>query len=134
MDDHGRAAVSGRVVDPGLDVAGILLGCPACLVEWIGDAVLPDDAVRRAGERMAFLGPGRSVDAHEAEALGVIARVGVMDVEIDICTAGVCSRAGYCGHRWRLAGDGEVIAFDPDRADVNRRERVRQDLELDWVG
>src|SRR5207249_9480934 len=39
VDHHRRAAVSGRVVDPGLDVAAGLLGRPASLVERIGDDV-----------------------------------------------------------------------------------------------
>jgi hypothetical protein len=83
MDGHKRTAVSGRVIDPGLDVTGILLGCPACFVEWIGNAICPHDAVGGAGEWVVFLGPARSVDSHEAEALCVISWIGVIDVEID---------------------------------------------------
>jgi hypothetical protein len=98
VDYHGRASVSGGVVDPGLDVAVILLGCPACFVERIGDAIWPDDAVGGVGERMVFLGPARSVDAYEAEALGVMAGVGVMDVEIDEYALRVCSYARYYWH------------------------------------
>jgi hypothetical protein len=94
MDDYGRAAVSRRVVDPGLDITGILLGCSACFVERIGDAIWPDDAVGRAGERMVFLGPARSVNADEPETLGVISWIGVLDVEIDQFALRIRSYAG----------------------------------------
>jgi hypothetical protein len=99
MDNHGRAVISGRVIDPGLDVTVILLGRPACFVERVGDAIWPDDAIGRAGERVGFLGPARSIDADKAEAFGVIAWIGVMDVEIDEYTLGVCSYASYFWYR-----------------------------------
>jgi hypothetical protein len=100
VDDYGCAVVSGGVVNPGLDVAVVLLGCPACFVERVGDAVWSYDAVGGAGERVVFLGPAGSVYAHKAEAFGVIAWIGVMDVEIDQYALGVCGDAGYLRH-WR---------------------------------
>ena len=44
---------------------------------------------------MIFLGPARPVDADEAEALSIIAWIGVMDVEIDKYTLRIRSYAGY---------------------------------------
>ena len=95
VDKHGRASVPGRVVDPGFDVTVVRLACSASFVERIRNAVASSDAVGRAGEWVVFLCPARSVNAHEAEALGIIARVGVMDVEIYEDALSVCPDAGY---------------------------------------
>ena len=99
MDGHGRAAVPGCVVDPGLDVTVIRLACSASFVERIRDAIASDDAIGRAGERVVFLGPAGSIDAYEAESLGVVARIGVLDVEVHQYALGVCSEAGYLWHQ-----------------------------------
>src|SRR6266849_778219 len=57
VDGDGVAARAGGVVDPGLHVALVLLGCAAGQVERVRDPVRADDPVRRAGEGMVLLGP-----------------------------------------------------------------------------
>jgi len=92
MDRHGLA-LGRRVVDPGLDFGLMLLSGAAFQVERIGDAVGPDDAEIRAGEGIALLHPARAIDAHETEALGVLARISVVNVEVDPCALPVCVHA-----------------------------------------
>ena len=83
MDHHGLAAGRRRVVDPGLDFCFMVLSSAAFQVKRIGDAIRPDDAAIRAGEGISLLHPARAINAHETEALGVLARIGVLNVKVD---------------------------------------------------
>ena len=103
LDHHGLAAVPRRVVDPDLEFGSMLPGGAAAQVERIGNTVRPGDALIRAGEGVGFLHPAGAIDAHEAESLGVIAGVSVMDVEVDPYALLVCPGARYLRHqrcRW----------------------------------
>src|SRR5712691_4901233 len=95
LNQHRLAALPGRVIDPDLDFGSMLAGGAAFQVERIGDAVRPGDALIRAGEGMGFRHPAGAIDTREAESLGVIARVGVVDVEVDPCALLVYPRARY---------------------------------------
>jgi len=50
VDGYGFAAGTGGVVDPGFDVACVLPGGPASLVERIGNAARLNDGIRGTGE------------------------------------------------------------------------------------
>src|SRR6266849_2183696 len=93
MDHHGLAARPGGVVDPGLDLGGVLLRGPALQVERIGDAVRGGDAAAGTGERIGFRDRVEAIDADEPETLGVITWVGVMDVQVDPDALLVCPHA-----------------------------------------
>jgi hypothetical protein len=95
VDGHGLAVDASGVVNPEFDIACILLSRPARFIEWIGNAARSHDAVRRAGEGMVLFCPSRSVNAHEAEALGVVAWIGVVDIDIDEYALLICRGAGY---------------------------------------
>jgi hypothetical protein len=61
----------------------VLPGGAAFQVERIGDAIRPDDAGTGGGEGIAFLHPAGAIDTHEAKALGVFTRAGIMDIKVN---------------------------------------------------
>ena len=89
----------------------------ASQVDRIGDVIRPDDAGTRAGEGIGFLHPAGVNHAHEAEALGVLAWVGVLDVKVDPPPCWYVPTLVICG----TGGDGKA---DGDGLGVGDAEAV----------
>ena len=98
VDHHGLAADSRTVVDPGFDLGRMLPGGSAIQVERVRDAVRADDAAMRTREGVLALHPALTVRAGKAEPLGILARIGVVDVEVNPRALLVRAHAGNPRH------------------------------------
>jgi len=67
-------------------------------VERVGDAARADDPAMRTREGVPALHPVLAVRTGEAEALGVLARIGVLDVEVHQGALLVGAHAGNPRH------------------------------------